>query len=112
MLAASTVAEATRIVVVLQIGLSSLGILFALAGSLHQQAGFLEIVIAARHPSGTGLHAHAETFDHRLVGNQATVLNIGCRLTEARETGLVITEHQHMPFGAVLEVVMDALFRA
>lgn len=76
------------------------------------QARFFEVVVAARGAGGAGFQAQFEGLDHRFVGDHAAALDVGGRLAEVGEHGLVVAEHQQVGFFAVLEVVVNALFFA
>ncbi|MCY1293154.1 hypothetical protein D9M68_522640 [compost metagenome] len=106
--AAFAVGEPAGIVVVLQIGLVA-GLRRSM-GRLHQQPRLLEVVVATGDAAGTGFQAHAEALDHRLVGHQAGVGDVGGGAVQAREGGLVVAEHQQMAALVVLEVVVQAFF--
>jgi len=112
-LATGAFGEAARIVVVFQVGLRH-GVRRRLAtmGRFHQQPGLFEVVITTADPAGAGRDAHGEALDHRLVGRHAVVLQIGGRLAEPGEAGLIIAEDQRMTCRAVLEVVVDTFFLA
>ncbi len=109
-LAALAVGEAAGVVVVLQVRL--LRVERRAMGGLHLQRGLLEVVVAPADPAGTGVEAHAEALDHRLVGDQPGVLHIGDGALQPRKGGLVVAEDQHMALGRKLMVVMDALLLA
>ena len=109
-LAALAVGEAAGIVVVLQVRL--LRHELRAMGGLHLQRGLLEVVVAPGNPAGTGVEAHAEALDHRLVGDQPGVLHVGDGALQPRKGGLVVAEDQHMALGRKLMVVMDAFLLA
>lgn len=107
-LAARAVDEAAGVVVVFEVWLGTFAV--GLVCRFELQAWFFEVVVAACGAAGAGFQAQLEAFDHRLIGNHATALHIRGRLAEFREHGLVVAEHQQMPFGRVLEVVVNAFF--
>ena len=75
------------------------------------QPGLLEVVVAAADAGGTGIQTLAEALDHRQVGDQAGVLLVGHR-RQLGEGRLVVAEHQQVPVGAVLEVIVETFLFA
>ena len=98
--------EATGVIVVLQI--RSRGVLGA---GFRQQARPFEVVIAPGDARGAGFHAQVEVIDHWRFGRHPGALAIGHGLQFA-EHRLVVTEHQHVPARAVLEVKVNAFLLA
>ncbi|MNF88925.1 hypothetical protein D3C84_714290 [compost metagenome] len=105
-LAAFAVDEATRVVVVFEVG-QGVATVFA----FEVDARFFEVVVTAGDAAGAGFQAQVEALDHRVTGDHAGVLLIG-HGREFREHRLVIAEHQFVGRGAVLEVVVDTFFLA
>ena len=109
-LAAITLGKTTGVLIILKIRLSPGNI--GPAFGLQQNTRFFEVVIAASGAMGAGFHLHVKVVDRRRFGDQAIVVFKRCRTVGAGKYGLVVAEHHHVFFAAVLEVVLQAFFLA
>ncbi|RMP20529.1 hypothetical protein ALQ27_200017 [Pseudomonas syringae pv. delphinii] len=109
-LAPRAIDEAAWVVIILKVRLVTFVGRFVSGFKL--QFRLLEVVVASCHTACAGFQAQLESLDDRHVSDQATALHISRGPTQLGEDSLVIAEDQHMPFLAVLEVVVNPLFLA